>query len=337
MRKVCTGMTAVGTMVYVGSSFLFTKVSWAYISFGVGMALFIIGMLGNLFIPKKISKRFNKKANAIIVNVSQTNVMLNELPVLEITLTFQTEDGQAITTSIRESVDYVTIPSLVPGVGLSILYDENEPKDVVLGSDDQGEDLNRTQKGAAVVKEFTVQQNLPNELIRASVLLEFKTVYGQSTRALITDIMPKDTSWKPKERELPVVLPIIYDPNNPDNVVVNLGFDPESDPETLEMMQDVRDKQRIKDGTLDEEMYNITRNGIKAEGILLSSAATGNIKNGRSELTMRIKVLPPSGESYEIEVIKFMDPISIKKMYIGGELIVYYMPDKPNNVALGVY
>ena len=132
MRKICIAVTIVASVVFSITPSFFDSTTWAITAFCVGMVLFPIGLIGWVLLPRKNSKSLNKKAEGIIVDVRQTNMYINKLPVLKITLTFQTETGEVITAAIRESVDFVTIPSIVPGCVLPLRYNEKKPEKIEL-------------------------------------------------------------------------------------------------------------------------------------------------------------------------------------------------------------
>lgn len=339
MRKI-----AIGLLVASGLLFTFTMIflnpadnAWG-ICFIITIVLFVPGLLGLILLPKTLPKNMNKRALATVESVRQTNVYINHLPQVELILTYQTEQGHTVTTKLREVVDYVSIGSLVPGMTLPIRYDENKPQKVAIYADDEAMAMlggkapaNMTERCIAFVQDIQLHGNTQpdDEVVSVTFTVAFQTPRHGS---IVTTIADQTTLGFLNLFPVGNPIPILYDPNNPTSAAIYYDMD-----EAMRaQLSDAIDQKRVRDGDLDEEMYNIAKNGIKAEGILLASSATGEVKGNRTELAVRIKVIPPQGEPYEVQMNKYFDPISLKNLFVGTHVEVYYLPSDPYKIAVGV-
>lgn len=124
------------------------------------------------------------------------------------------------------------------------------------------------------------------------------------------------------------ILPIRYDINKPDAVVL----DPNVDQNTL---QDLVDDMRVKDGTLSQESVDIAKNGEKATGVILENTPTGKVDSkGRSELSLRVKITTKDGSTYETQTTRFIMAGAIPNLQVGCVVDIFYMPHDPHKITI---
>jgi len=93
----------------------------------------------------------------------------------------------------------------------------------------------------------------------------------------------------------------------------------------------------IATGQISQKEVDIRKNGIKTEGIIVTSEATGNIINGCGELVLKVKVTRPDGSTFEASAIEAVSQKEIKKTVPGSAVRIYYMPDNERDIAIGFY
>lgn len=338
MRNIARGVLVASGLVFLYTMIFLDPVntSWS-IGFFVAMGLFIPGLLGEILFPKVLPKSMNKKALATVQEVRQTHVYVNNLPQVELILSYQTEQGQQVTTKMREVVDYVTVGAIEPGMVLPIVYNENKPQKVAIAADGETMDMlegtpppNMTGACIGFVRDIQQLGSEPedSEVIFAAFTVEFTPPRQRSIVAVIKDQVTQEFLIN---FAVGNAIPVLYDPANPQQAVIN--YDP--DEQVLAELQEAIAQKRIREGELDEEMYNIAKNGIHAKGMVLASSATGETKGNKTELAVRIKVTPSQGQPYEVQTNKYFDAISLKHMYSGAPVEVYYMPADPQRIAIG--
>jgi hypothetical protein len=78
---------------------------------------------------------------------------------------------------------------------------------------------------------------------------------------------------------------------------------------------------------------HLRENGQPAVAEILSIRETGNLYNRKPEVEIELKVMPPEGEAFTLELTKVLDHTEIAK-YVEGSLVdVRYDPAQPDDVA----
>jgi len=124
------------------------------------------------------------------------------------------------------------------------------------------------------------------------------------------------------------MLPIRYDKDNPQNIVIEGKVDPAEHQAAFE-------KQMIAQGLLSQESLDIARNGTKTQGVVLSSSPTGNIVNGWGEMSLDVRVTRPNNSgTFDTTVIKAIPPAMLAKVLPGAVLNVYYMSYNEQKIVI---
>ena len=164
-----------------------------------------------------------------------------------------------------------------------------------------------------------------NEQPQLEISLQFSTLDGQEIVASTREVVAlTDLS----EVQPGVVLPLRYDPAKPQKIVLDFDVDQES-------LQAALDMQMIASGDTTQEKVDIRNNGVKAQGVVLSSHPTGNIINGKGEIELHINVERPNfGGTFEVTVQKAVPQNSLSTVLPGSVIDVYYHPWDEQNIVI---
>jgi len=268
-----------------------------------------------------------------IVSIKNHIVRLNKNSILNITVQFNTTNGQQVTASDRRKVADDDIEQFMlfrPEELVALRYARENPQQVMLEPHAMKKTLDyeralRREKvkngplvfGMVVLEEPTGWQRGDMEIVDISIY--FKTIDGQAITA--------HTRVAQKESQLNSLAPLRYDPNHPQQI--SLAND--EDEATL---QAALDAQRVASGHVSQEEVDMLRNGVKATGLILSAQPTGNIVDGDGEMALHLKVTRPEGGTYEVRIHKVVPQDALASTQPGRELEVFYMPKNEENIAV---
>ncbi|MDR2209795.1 MAG: DUF3592 domain-containing protein [Azoarcus sp.] len=163
----------------------------------------------------------------------------------------------------------------------------------------------------------------------SAVTVQFKTIEGQ----LIT--VKKDDYLLDLEEVAPQVqpgnpIPLRYNPDNPRQITIAID-------ENIETLQHALNAHWVASGMLTEKEIEISKNGVKARGEILSAIPTGRIINSCAEMTFEVKVmLSVSGETYHATVVRAVPQSILPYVRPGNRLDVFYMPGNEKNITIRI-
>jgi hypothetical protein len=126
------------------------------------------------------------------------------------------------------------------------------------------------------------------------------------------------------------MFPLRYNPENPEQIMIEKNADQAA-------LQAAYNMQMVASGVTTQSMLDITQNGVRANGVVLSAQPTGNIINGYGEMTLQIKVTRPEyGGQFETTINKAIPQNMLAGVQPGSVIEVYYMPGNESKIAIGV-
>ncbi|MCL2091615.1 MAG: DUF3592 domain-containing protein [Micrococcales bacterium] len=166
-----------------------------------------------------------------------------------------------------------------------------------------------------------------NDQPQLEVTLQFTTVDGRQVTASDHKVIPL--------HQLALVqpgasLPLRYDPQNPEKIMIETSADQAA-------LQQAYDAQRLASGEVTQESLYIARNGVRAQGVVLSTQPTGNIVGGCGEMLLHVRVAGSQhGDSYDTTVTKAIPQNVLHRVQPGSVIEVYYIPGNEQNITIAV-
>ncbi|MET0133994.1 MAG: hypothetical protein ABW215_10425 [Kibdelosporangium sp.] len=87
-------------------------------------------------------------------------------------------------------------------------------------------------------------------------------------------------------------------------------------------------------GTSVPEQLHIAEHGIDAQAVVLAVAPTGEVRNGRSAVTLTLRVSRPDHSMFDVRQPKALPPSAIPRLQPGAAVGVRYLPHDESQVAV---
>lgn len=163
-----------------------------------------------------------------------------------------------------------------------------------------------------------------NELPQMELELSF--VYDSQPKTLVVKHL-----LQPGEILLPgMTVAISYNPKNNKAILLSSG---ELNPDAL---QDLFNSTLLSQGVTTQHALNLAKNGVKAQGVVLSACPTGKIVNGNAEMKLTLCITKPDGTQQDTTVLKVMPPPALPYATVGRVIDLYYNPDNLEDITFAV-
>ncbi|MCL2760251.1 MAG: DUF3592 domain-containing protein [Desulfuromonadales bacterium] len=309
--------------------------------FVVSVGLILIGIFMMVFLGESKGVKNGILVMGELISIEQTDQLVNYQPMCKLTLQFTTKDGQQVTGSDIRVIQMVDLAQYQPGIELPVRYNPKKPQNIMI---DVNADSNSFTKA---VEQFTgiTEQVKNGPLVAGKVIsvrptdtsisgtkmyevsIQFITEDGQKITGTAKQAIQDDSL--PQLQQPDMVFPLRYDPNNPQNIMIEQNADPKE-------VRKAADKYFVAMGLKTQTEVNIRENGTHTTGVILASKPTGNIVNGMSEMELTVCVTRPNnGGQYDVTTIKNVTQSALSSTAPGNIVQVYYMPGDEQNIYLG--
>ncbi|MCL2760075.1 MAG: DUF3592 domain-containing protein [Desulfuromonadales bacterium] len=276
-----------------------------------------------------------------LMSVQETGTYVNYQEEFKLTFQFTTQDGQQITAKERRVISAVEGAQYQPGMEFPIRYNPKKPRDFMIDfkanensitpAFEQSAGITEQAKngplvvGRVVSVKPTTDADMDGKKIY-EVSIQFTTQAGRAVIAVSRQaVSPADL---PRLQNPDMALPLRYDPNNPQDIMIDNHADPEE-------VRKAMNKYAVAAGLTTQEAVDIRDNGVQATGVVIQSKPSGNVVNGASEMVLTIRVTRPDNTgTYDVTTTKNVMQSAIPFTTPGSMVHVFYMPDNEQNVVV---
>jgi len=125
------------------------------------------------------------------------------------------------------------------------------------------------------------------------------------------------------------MLPVCYNPAYPQQGKIVLGADPA-------LLQEAIHFSQIQLGLATQKSIHAVKNGIQAQGVVLSAQPSGKILQGHAEMCLHLKVTKPDGSTFEATLTKAIPQLYVSQLQVGTVLTVFWLPYEEQNIAIAL-
>ncbi len=125
------------------------------------------------------------------------------------------------------------------------------------------------------------------------------------------------------------ILPIRYNPNNPQDILINPAM-------SQEEFQHALEQNYLQRGIYTEETLRLTKEGIKTQGLILSSSPLEIVDGDIVAFEVEVKVTRPEGGVFTAKTIKKVSQQYASALIPGKIIEVYYLAHEEDNIALKI-
>jgi hypothetical protein len=101
-----------------------------------------------------------------------------------------------------------------------------------------------------------------------------------------------------------------------------------------EQLQSALDRVHLAKGLITEKQLYIAENGIDAKAVVLAMVPTGEIRNGRSVVTLTLRITRPDHTMFDLIQQKAIPASVVPQVQPGAAVSVKYLPQDESEVAL---
>jgi hypothetical protein len=273
-----------------------------------------------------------------ILSAKHCPFALNEKTIINVTVQFNTVDGQQVTASDLRliSMNLAELFLFDPNKMIALRYHPNNPEQIMLTPDEEQETLKHVREiqqekikngslvlGMIISSEKTGWKTDDKDIVDMTIY--FKTADGQEVTVPQRGFRAT-TAEEPHKNAL---IHLRYNPEDPQQILVAT----EEDDETL---QHALDAVIIAGGGITQEEINMIKHGVEATGVILSAQPTGNIVDGCGEMALQVRVTRPSGGTYDVTINKPVSQGGLPSVQPDCEVNVFYMPENEANITINL-